>query len=244
MRQIFLPFCFFLGLCFAQAQRISDHNSIGWYTATISPKISEKWAGHIEYQWRRNDIITQWQQSLLRLGMTYKLHPQVSAQIGYGWIRTFDYGDISLTAAGRTFDEHRIYEQLVANSSYGKVRLSHRLRLEQRWLASYTAKEDPKPQKWNYLNRIRYMPRVDVPIGTKGTYAAAYDEIFIGFGGNIEQNIFDQNRIGILLGYQLNSKVRLEGGFLNQTVQLGRRIDNQNAFQYNNGIILNTYFAL
>jgi hypothetical protein len=56
----------------------------------------------------------------------------------------------------------------------------------------------------------------------------------IGFGKNVAENIFDQNRIGILFGYRFSPKVRLEAGYLNQIVQLGREINNQNVFQYNN----------
>lgn len=39
--------------------RISDHNSIGWYAINIDPAITKKWSGHIEYQWRRDDVIKQ-----------------------------------------------------------------------------------------------------------------------------------------------------------------------------------------
>jgi len=93
------------------------------------------------------------------------------------------------------------------------------------------------------LNRIRYMPRIDVPLYKK-LYAAAYDEIFIGFGKNVGENIFDQNRIGLLLGYRFSTLFRAEAGYLNQTVQLGREIGGRNVIQYNNGLILNTYFQL
>jgi hypothetical protein len=69
-----------------------------------------------------------------------------------------------------------------------------------------------------------------------------YDEIFVGFGKNVNENVFDQNRLAILLGYRFNKKWRIEGGFLNQILQFGREVNNSNVFQYNNGIILNTYF--
>jgi hypothetical protein len=44
------------------------------------------------------------------------------------------------------------------------------------------------------------------------------------------------------MGYKANKNFRVEGGFLNQTVQLGREIEGKNVFQYNNGVIINTYF--
>uniref|UniRef100_UPI0037BE61AF DUF2490 domain-containing protein n=1 Tax=Flavobacterium sp. TaxID=239 RepID=UPI0037BE61AF len=72
---------------------------------------------------------------------------------------------------------------------------------------------------------------------------AAYDEVFIGFGENVNENVFDQNRIGVLLGYQFNSSLRVEGGYLNQILQLGREVNGSNVFQYNNGIIVNALFT-
>lgn len=223
--------------------RISDHNDIGWFTTTITPRISSRLSGHIEYQWRRDNIITDWQQSLLRLGVNYKINPQVTLHAGYGWILTYPYGDYSIAAVPKTYTEHRAYEQVTVNTTVGKASLSHRLRLEQRWFARYNSIESHKPDKWVYVNRFRYMPRLDVPLGSK-LYAALYDEIFIGFGKQVGENVFDQNRLGILLGYKFNNSIRIEGGFLSQIVQLPREIDSKNVFQYNNGIILNTYFNL
>jgi hypothetical protein len=231
-------------LFYANAQnRLSDHNTLGWLTTTITPTINKKFSGHIEYQFRRDNIVTDWQQSLFRVGINYKVHPQVTLHAGYGWIETFPYGDYNLSSMPRRFPEHRIYEQLVVTSPVGKSNLMHRLRLEQRWIGRFNSMNSPNAEQFVYLNRLRYMPRLDVPISKKW-YASVYDEIFIGFGKNVGENVFDQNRVGVLAGYKLNKKVKLEAGLFNQTVQLGREINNQNVFQYNNGIIINTVFNL
>jgi len=93
------------------------------------------------------------------------------------------------------------------------------------------------------------MVRLQVPlkgkeIEDKTPYLALYDEIFIGFGENVNANVFDQNRIGVLLGYRFNKKLRIEGGYLNQTIQFGRQINGQNVFQNNNGLIINANFNI
>ncbi len=232
----------FAGITIAQV-RTTTRNDIGWITTTITPTISNKLSGYIEYQFRRAEYIQSWQQSLLRLGMNYKLHPQVTAHLGYGWILTFPYGEHSIAALPKTFPEHRIYQQLVIGGQAGKVSFVHRLRLEQRWLGKFNDMNSKKPDDYIYLNRARYMLRADVPISEK-VYAAAYDELFIGFGKNVGENIFDQNRIGLLVGYKHSPAFRIEGGFLNQAVQLGREINGMNAFQQNNGFIINTYLQL
>ena len=91
------------------------------------------------------------------------------------------------------------------------------------------------------------MFRMNIPLkGTeikdKTPYVSVYDEVFIGFGSNVNANVFDQNRVGVLLGYRFNPTLRLEAGYLNQTIQFGRQINGQNIFQNNNGFIINANF--
>jgi hypothetical protein len=87
-------------------------------------------------------------------------------------------------------------------------------------------------------------PLIGIEIKDDIPYVVLYDEIFVGFGENVQANIFDQNRIGILLGYRFNKNVRIEGGVLNQILQFGRQINGKNVFQHNNGIILNANFNI
>ncbi len=242
MKNYVLCFTLMMMVNFSNAQgRLSDHNTIGWYTTIVTPKISDRVSGHFEYQWRRNNLVTDWQQSLLRVGLNYQVNPNVAFHVGYGWIETFPYGEYSIAAVPKRFPEHRIYEQVVVNAPLGKASLLHRLRLEQRWVGRLNDLTSEKADEYVYLNRLRYMPRLDVPVGGK-FYAALYDEIFIGFGENIGENVFDQNRVALLAGYKAGSKFRIEAGYLNQTAQLGREIGGKNVFQYNNGLIVNTYF--
>ena len=76
---------------FGQNNRINTSNSIGWYNYFGTFKVSNKFGIHTEYQFRRNEIITEWQQSLLRLGVNYQLNPKVQLRLGYALIETFPY---------------------------------------------------------------------------------------------------------------------------------------------------------
>jgi hypothetical protein len=78
---------------------------------------------------------------------------------------------------------------------------------------------------------------------TNSPYLALYDEILIGFGKNISVNVFDQNRLGCLLGYRISPRVNIEAGYLNQIIQYGRQIFGQPVFQYNQGVIINSNFS-
>ncbi len=231
---------------FAQ-NRIRDDNAIGWYNYFGTFKLNDKWGLHTEYQWRRENLITDRQQSLLRTGINYQLNPKVQLRAGYALIETYAYGDIPINSMGKDFTEHRLYQMATVTDKISIIDFSHRFMLEQRWVGRYSNANLNKEDDYLYLNRARYMLRVQLPLKGKTIadntpYFAAYNEIFIGFGKNVGENVFDQNRIGFLLGYQLNDAFRLEAGYLNQTVQLGREVNNQNAFQYNNGLIVNTIF--
>ena len=228
---------------FSQQQRMSDYNTIGWYAYTGTFNLNKKWGIHTEYQWRRDNIITDWQQSLLRTGINYKVNQKLSLRAGYAWIETFNYGNIPINGFGKQFTEHRAYQMETINDKMGKVELSHRFMLEQRWIGRYTNASLTKEDDYFFVNRLRYMYRMQMPlkgktIGDKTPYAAIYDEVFVGFGKNVNENVFDQNRLGLLLGYRFSSILRVEGGFISQIVQLPREVTGRNVFQYNNGLVL------
>lgn len=247
--KLFFSALFFGLICNALSaqNRISDHNNIGWYVYNGTFKLDSKFSIHTEYQWRRNDYITIWQQSLLRMGINYQANPNLQLRLGYAWAETFPYGEIPINGMGKDFTEHRIYEMATVTEKIAKIDFSHRFMLEQRWVGRYSNANLNSEDQYPFMNRARYMIRLQMPlkgnsIADKTPYAAVYDEVMIGFGKNVGENIFDQNRIGVLLGYKFNNLLRIEGGYLNQMVQLGREVEGKNVFQYNNGFILSANF--
>lgn len=237
-------FAFLYSSASAQNNRITNHHTIGWYNMFGTVKFHSKWSLHTEYQWRRNDIIENWQQSLLRVGVNYHLNPRVLFRAGYGWIETFPYGETPINAMGKDFTEHRIFEMVQLQHKESIAHFSHRFMLEQRFVGTYRSPDSSKEDDYPMLNRFRYMFRLQVPlkgksIQAKTPYFLVYDEIFIGFGKNVNANIYDQNRLGVLLGYRLNENLGINAGYLYQNVQLGRQINQQNVFQNNHGVIVN-----
>jgi hypothetical protein len=231
----------------AQNTRISDPNSIAWFGYFGTIKLNKKLGLHAEYQLRRSDFLGEAQQGLLRVGLNYALNNTTQLRVGYAWAETFPYGDIPINGMGKDFTEHRTYQMLTLNGQkLSKIEVQHRLMLEQRWIGRYTSPTLTSEDDWLFLNRIRYMMRLQMPLKgdsmkDKTPYAAVYDEILIGFGKNVNENVFDQNRLGVMLGYRFNSTVRIEGGYLAQILQLGREVNNQNVFQYNEGLVVNTF---
>ena len=234
---------------FAQSTRIQDNNQIGWLGYFGTFKIAKQFSIHSEYQWRRDNYVNDKQQGLLRVGLNYQANPKIQLRAGSAWIETYPYGDFPINGLGKDFTEHRIFQMVTLTDKISKVELLHRFMLEQRFVGRYTKPELIVEDDYLFLNRLRYMFRIQMPlkgneIANKTPYVAAYNEIFIGFGKNVNENIFDQNRIGLLLGYKFNSNLRIEGGYLNQRVQLGREIDQRNVFQNNNGFVINTVIGI
>lgn len=232
----------------AQNDRLNDRNNINWVQTLNTISLDKKWSLHLEYQWRRENGLKDWQQSLLRIGANFKMNEQVTVHAGYGWIETFPYGDYPIASAG-TFPEHRLYEQLTFRQPVNKWIFSHRFRMEQRWLGKVKAgtESNREIEDWIFLHRFRYQFRLQYPFWKKNNsqlYGALADEIFIGAGKNLGVNIFDQNRIFAILGFRMNKNISLELGYLNQTLQQGRRIENKAIIQRNNGIVLTSFLSL
>jgi hypothetical protein len=126
----------------------------------------------------------------------------------------------------------------------GKLELSHRYMLEQRWVGRFSDATLSTVDEFVFQNRLRYLIRLQYAFNKPRVqpgafYGAAYNEILIGFGADVNNNVFDQNRVGGLVGYQFSKLLRLEAGVFQQIIQLGRRVNDRNVFQYNSGAIVN-----
>lgn len=236
---------------FGQQERIKDSNQIGWFVYNGDHKLSKNLTLHTEYQWRRVNWITDWQQSLARLGAAYKLSEKIKVGGGYTFFITYPYGKYPVADTGVPTPEHRLYEDIQLNDALGIVKLSHRFRLEQRWLANPDENGSHTIVSWDYQNRIRYQLSAMLPlqgqtIDDHELYLSFFDELFIGFGKNVGYNIFNQNRIYGAVGYQFSENFKVELGYLNQISQHPEAdpITNNRVFEYNNGFRLNVAYDL
>ncbi|NOT38660.1 MAG: DUF2490 domain-containing protein [Saprospiraceae bacterium] len=229
----------------SQNTRITDENNIFWKALNVNYKIHANWVINTEYQWRRADGINSWQQSLLRLGSHYNINTKLSFRLLYAWAETYPYGDYSINSLGRDFTEHRLAQAFVLTDNMKSFQVSHRLMLEQRWVGRYLDTASVNEDDYFFVNRMRYLLRVNYFLSQersilKDIYLGAQNEILIGFGKNVNENVFDQNRSLLCLGYRLNSKFRVEVGYLIQILQLGREVNQRNVFQYNRGLSIGT----
>lgn len=207
----FLLTCAFLffGLEPILSQKTIDDQFHTWSVYQGNHHLSDKWDFHTEYQFRRADGFAAWQQSLARIGLDYKLNPEVTISGGYGWIISYPYG--AQPIANQT-NENRLWQQVILKQAVGNLQVQHRYRLEQRWIDT------------QFRQRIRYRAQVLLPLQKsfvaqkKGLFLNVNDEVFIGFGQGIGKNILDQNRFISAVGYQFNKDFSIQMGYLNQFV--------------------------
>lgn len=245
-RLIIIPFLIHAIISKAQNDRVNDYNNTNWVQLFVVKAINKKTDWLIEYQWRRTNGLKNWQQGLFRTAVQYKPNNNVSIAVGYAEAETFRYGDFPIASNG-TFPEHRIFEQLVIKQTINKLTIINRFRIEQRWLAKIKAGSNREIEDWTFLHRFRYQLRTQMPLWSKKEqqlYVAAADELFIGAGKNLGINIFDQNRIFLIAGYKISKQLSFETGYFNQTLQQGRRINNNTIMQINNGLFLASYVSL
>jgi hypothetical protein len=203
------------------AQNIVDQD-LAWLALFGNHRLNERWGLHTEYQLRRHGPVEHWQQSLLRLGVDHYLPTGPILTVGYAWIYTWPYGEQPVAF---DFDEHRIWQQLIFNQKAGLFHFNHRYRAEQRFLEQQRIQPDGTSIAKGFIfkQRARYRLMVSYPLMRQTRadglfFLAAYNEIFVGFGRNIDRNVFEQNRLygGVGWRYSTNGNVRI--GYLNQYI--------------------------
>lgn len=194
----------------------------GWLASFNTIKTGKKTSLHADIQWRSSDEFNFTQTFLARAGLNYHLSKKMTVTAGYAFIHNYrNIGGIDGYAP-----EHRIWEQFLYNHTWNKLYVSHRFRLEQRFIGrTIVAGNELKNDGSAYANRFRYFIRNILPFQhkagfKKGMFAALQNEVFLNFGNkeNVNGKTFDQNRFYIAAGYRFNRSFDLEAGYLNQYI--------------------------
>lgn len=182
------------------AQERGEDKFGSWFMFFSTNRISEKMSIHAEAQYRTYEFGSNFNQLLLRTGLNYNISDNAMVTVGYGNITTD--GTFIEPAEEENVNENRIYQQFVLRNTVGKLKFSHRYRLEQRFIN--------RPQGSNTTeHRARYFLRLTYPLNDTW-FLTAYDEVFI----NLQNDFFGQNRLYGALGYNVNQNVSLQMGYL------------------------------
>ena len=133
----------------------SDDLQTGWAAWFNSAKLSDRWSLVSDVQLRSSDGWEDLRNFIGRGGLSYALDDRHSLAAGYAYIGTYAPGAPDLT-------EHRSWQQLIAQRRVGGSPLTHRLRLEQRFIERATGDD-------LYSDRLRYFARLLLPFAGPGT---------------------------------------------------------------------------
>jgi hypothetical protein len=172
----------------------------GWASYFGDHRLAGRWGIHFDGQ-LRDDFSSSARQILLRPGANFYLRDNLFLTQGYLLVRNHD--------GPRTLNEHRSWQQLQFMPQWGPLLMSHRFRIEQRWIGVGNTHR--------YQNRFRYFYRTEVP--ARGShFIGLQNEIFLGFGPNRGASTYDQNRAYISLGKRFGPVGRIEAGYMYQNV--------------------------
>lgn len=204
----------FLLLC-TIALHAQKSNTGNWFIYFGNQKINNKWNWHNEVQYRNFNFMGDLSQLLVRTGIGFNLtENNNNILLGYGFINSQKYLSNSNEKVGT--NEHRVFQQFITRQNFNNVFLQHRYRIEERFFPN------------DFQMRFRYFLGINIPINKprlekNAYYFSAYNEIFI----NAQQNIFDRNRLYGAIGYIFNKNIKMEAGYMVQTLES----TNRNQFQ-------------
>lgn len=194
-----------------QAQSATQRDLQTWLNLTATGFINKEnqQFDHFKYwlegQERIGDDISRSSQTLFRPGLGYALTQNTSLWVGYAWVQT------SAPFTLRPFVENRIWEQLLWVKKSTHATFISRTRIEQRFL-----RNNPRT-----AYRARQLLKVSIPFKNQSKWSWVSSEEVFWHHNNYNAGRgkgFDQNRFFTGLGYQFNSQISTEMGYMNQYI--------------------------
>ena len=198
----------------------ADAQQTGWAAWFNSYRFNDRLGLISDLQLRSRDEWAGPRNLLIRPGLSWFMAPGQSLTLGYAYIGTYN-------ADAPDAIEHRIWQQYLSTYRIERLRVSQRLRLEERFIGRPNATDVQSL-------RLRWFSRLVLPIDggsdwVRGPFVAVQNEAFVNLSNRDDLNgqFFDQNRAYVAFGWRLNAHADIEIGYLNQYLN-GRRRDTVN----------------
>lgn len=201
----------------AIGQKNTDHREqawLGYFNQTRFTKHSGLW---VDLHFRMTgDFINEPATNITRFGYVYYISDQVRVSAGHAFVRSY-------SKTNPDFTEQRPWQQIQWFEKKNGLSLMQIFRVEERYRPIISAGEVTDDYNFNW--RFRYNFAMTIPLKGKSVVAKTpflflNDEVHVNAGKHIGNNIFDQNRLFIGLGYQFTSKINAHLGYLNVFQQL------------------------
>ncbi|MBP6024664.1 DUF2490 domain-containing protein [Ferruginibacter sp.] len=224
-------------ITFGQAtQKQIFRNNYTWISINSNLFLNKHWFIMADAHLRENDFFASRSFIFGRVGLGYQINNNLSAAAGYGNLLQAPSTPGWVTDA----DESRIFEQLQLTTSYGKLKLLQRLRIEQRWQQKII--NDQKTGDNKYTNRFRYLLSATLPVFKKSTLPqfTLSDELLLQSGAAVVYNPFDQNRIFIGIKQKINNTLSFDAGYM----RIFQQRNNGGSYTLSNTYRLFFYYTL
>ncbi len=161
-----------------------------WFNYFGDQPVTDHLSVHLEGSYRRTLGLRQFEQYMFRSGATVVENPHWQSLIAYTYLLAAptDGGAFGPAPIAGSLPEHRLLEQQIfehrlAGEGKRAATLTHRFRLEQRWLGTETLGRGVA--NWNFGERARYRMTFHIPVGRGSDprhYIAAFNEVYTLFG--------------------------------------------------------------
>ena len=176
------------------AQDLNESDWGSWVMLYGTHKISKSFNVITEIRLHNYEVFKVLDNRFIRTGLSYQIVNGVSVTAGY-------IHQYSETIDNTSISENRSYEEITFKNKIKKLSISHRYRLENRWIN--------RNGNTDFSNRMRYRLMISHPLFDK-FYGIFFNEVFI----NLQEPIFNQNRLHLGLGYTFDPNLKLELGYL------------------------------
>ncbi len=182
-----------------------------WLLASVTKTLAVDWRLNVDFAPRWERDASDYSRSVLRVQIARVLGKQVTVGFGY---------EFTEPASAIVRRENRIWEQVQAQQRVGAWTLSHRGRLEQRWLHLAPS----------LVVRTRYQFRAAHPIAQSRVWSwLVLDEVLYTLRGTAlgPAQGLDRHRLGGGISRVLSDHLTVEGGYTWQFLNRPRPLSNQ-----------------
>ncbi|MEO9069533.1 MAG: DUF2490 domain-containing protein [Ginsengibacter sp.] len=212
-----------------KSQNKTVHTNMLWEGYYNTFLIDKKFSLLSDAQIRTREWAQHWSQMLVRSGLTYKVNEHVSITGGFAFFKNAQYANKELFLK----NEYRPWQELFYQSKLKKIKLTQRLRTEQRFQQQLI--DDQISKTYQYIFRLRYRFEALFPLRSNKIALLVANEIMVN-PGYINNNLFfDQNRTfaGMNIKIQSNTALQFQYVKIFQWHSNTRMLENQDVIRVN-----------
>ncbi|WP_292010245.1 DUF2490 domain-containing protein [Chryseobacterium sp.] len=187
---------------FSKGQSKDNYNM--WFQYLLSAKVSDKSTLTALTQYRSFDLAYDTRLFLLNAYVDYEVTDNIKPAAGAMFLILESY---NADDSKKIRYEKRPFQQVTFENNIGRTSLSHRLRVEERFISN--------PDEFTV--RLRYLISVRIPFNRKGEkerlYGILKNEIRMNM---VKDEPFDSNRLTAGIGIKIGKNSALELAFINQ----------------------------